>query len=300
MRIRLELEAEDNAYDEMANVENITGYTKQTQAVLNNIAKIEREGAPLSIIKSFDLKIDVTTSFRQIALSLDTETGKEDENFIRMCAKAWHNLWDYFELADLREKCFPKKGCMELTDDEYQFIREYLGKVCKPAEIAYDGNGNTENKKGEVRSFLDKRKKMLSDDEKANVQWVATNLYEMLRKRMVISDDIRKMFFTKTEDKSYMREKRFEDIQKYVGHAKERSMTKKEKDKCCLSIKELEAWADGLASEINKVVEKWENIFLAMDSLKNDDGDRYKENEITHPEELLNDGIKYTEEYSND
>lgn len=214
-----------------------------------------------------DIIVGIHTSDDDKEMTNINRLGGNETDYVRNCRRIWDRLWKYFRVDSYKEKCFPSGGKgLLLTSEEKDFLKKLF-------ENAY---------------FLDGRLTCLEEAEKNKVQWAATNLYQIMERRDYITDDVRKKFYKVTKDKSYMREKMFNEISSHIEKA--RKLAFDDSGNYCLSIKEKEIWAVGLEKEIKEVIDKWNELFKKMDSLKVNDKDAYQG--MVQPERLLEDAIK--------
>lgn len=279
LRVNIDTEYAEKVYDEKANVEY-----EGLLVTDNCMIKIE-DMLQLS---------DIITGVKKFEVgerkSISQITNEDDDTYIRECRKEWDRLWEYFGVSEYKERCFPKGEGLSLTALESTFLKDFFEEVCRPTKDYSLVKKQKERR--EVRSFLDRRKKNFDEDDKEKIQWVATNLYEMIRRRAGITEEIREKFYEATKDKSFIREKRFDDIKNDINMAEKLAYDNSGVD--CLSIKEKELWAEKLSDELKEVINKWNDIFATMDSLKYEDEDKYQG--IIKPECLLEDAIKQQRE----
>lgn len=203
------------------------------------------------------------------------------QDYIRECRKAWEKLWEYFDLSEYKLKCFSSEDGILLTLEEFNFLRTYLEDVCRKSRYV-------EGRKRQANSFLDKRKTNLDERDKEKVQSAAKNLYLIIKRNVGISDEVRKKFFSATKDKSYVREKRFDEIDDLLEEMKVKAFDDSDDD--CLNIREKEVWMEGFADELTFAIKKWIDIYEKMDELKCIAGDKYQG--IIQPKCLLENAIK--------
>lgn len=188
----------EKLYDESANVE-YEG-TLVTDCFVKEIEEIIDKKEFVSVNRIFEIGEKYT--MRQIA-------GNDEPNYIRECGKAWDKLWDYFDVAEYKDIFFPETKKWFLTSQEKDFLKSYFAEVCREGKDDKTGKGYDRTAKREVKSFLDKRKTKLEYDEKEKIEWAARNLYQMIRVRSGITEEIRGKFFKSTIDKlNYIKEKK--------------------------------------------------------------------------------------------
>lgn len=276
---------EEEVYDDKANV-TFSRLSESNREIIAQIGE-KNEDIPTDLI---DIIVGIHTSDEKVMANMNRVANASDEVYIRECRREWDRLWDYFDVSEYKECCFPKGKGLSLTFSEKIFLGDFFEEVCRPAKD-YPVEANKKERR-EVRSFLDRRKKNFDEDDKDKIQWAATNLYQMIRRRVGITEEIREKFFEVTKDKSYVTAKKFDDIKNSIKMAEKLAYGNNGAD--CLSIKEKELWAERLADELKEVINKWNDIFTAMDSLKYENEDKYQG--IIKPERLLEDAIKQERE----
>ncbi|MCM1234137.1 MAG: hypothetical protein NC489_28880 [Ruminococcus flavefaciens] len=285
LKVNIDAEYEKKVYDEKANIE-YEGLLVTDNAMI----KIEDMARLSNIITG----VQIFDERERKSISQITNSNENDDIYNRECRKEWDRLWDYFDVSEYKERCFPKGERLLLSASEILFLMEFFEETCRPAKDYL----SEENKRGrkeirrEVRSFLDRRKKNFDENDKDKIQWAAKNLYQIIRRRVGITEEIREKFFEVTKDKSYVIAKRFDDIKNGIKLSEKLAYDNSGDD--CLSIKEKELWVEGLADELKEVINKWNDIFAAMDSLKYENEDKYQG--IIKPERLLEDAIKQERE----
>ena len=279
LKVNIDTEYEKKVYDENANIE-YEGLlvTDNTMIKIEDMAQLSNIITGIQIFEERERK-----SFGQIV-------NDNDDTFIRECQKEWVRLWNYFKVSEYKQSCFPKGKGLSLTASEIFFLKDFFEETCRPSKDFLPQKNEKERR--EIRSFLDRRKKNFDEDDKDKIQWAASNLYQIIRRRVGITKDIRENFFEVTKDKSYIRNKRFDDIKSDINMAEKLAYDDSGAD--CLSIKEKELWAEKLSDELKEVINKWNDIFETMDSLKYENEDQYQG--IIEPERLLEDAIKKARE----
>lgn len=263
MKLNFEFK-EEEVYDEKANV-TYSRLSENNREILAPVDEKIKE-----IARLLDIIVDVHT-FDDKELTNLNQLGGNETDYVRNCRRIWNRLWKYFGVDDYKEKCFlPEEKGLLLTPSEKKFLQELFVDA----------------------SFLDGRAKNLDDVEKEKIQWAATNLYQIMERRISVTDDVQEKFYKVTADKTDTRERMFSEISSYIEKA--RKLAFDDSEDYCLSIKEKEIWAVNLAKEIKETVQKWNDILATMDSLKFNDEDTYQG--VIRPERLLEDAIKKEKE----
>lgn len=282
MKLNFKFETEnatgaEKVYDERANIEyNGLLTTDNVADKLNDINEL------------MDIVISTRTFEVGEKISINHIINSDDDVYIRECRKAWDILWTYFNVEEYRDICFLKGKGLSLTDQEKSFLKSYFEEVCRPSKAYLDAKINKKKERREVKSFLDRRKKHLDEDEKEMIQWAAKNLYQMIRQRSGITEEIKKRFYESTKDISYIREQRFVEISDSIEKAKKLAFDDSDDD--CLKIREKELWVEGFADAIMDMVKKWNAIYKTMEELKRNAGSDYEG--IIQPRYLLEDAMK--------
>lgn len=150
LRINFQFDTEkvkkEKLYDESANVE-YEG-TLVTDCFVKEIEEIIDKKEFVSVNRTFEAGEKYT--MKQIA-------GNDEPNYIRECGKAWDKLWDYFDVAEYKDICFPKTKKWSLTSQEKDFLKCYFAEVCREAKDDGTSKDYDRTAKREVKSFLDKR-----------------------------------------------------------------------------------------------------------------------------------------------
>ncbi len=254
MKIELQFETQD-VYDEKANV-TFDVLPQKSQDIEKRLNRTFQQMEDI---------VSVKTSDTEEKTNINT-LGERNDDYVRVCRRAWDRLWKYFGVEEFKEKCFPSKRGLSLTSQEEEFLKRL-----------FDNS-----------AFMDGRVKKLEESEKESVQWAARNLYQMIRRRIGVSEEIRQKFYDTTKDKSYIREKKFNEISECIGLA--RQLAFDESSDNCLNIKEKELWTESLIGALADVIKKWNNVYNIMGKLKCADKNKY--GGIIYPEELLKNAIK--------
>lgn len=222
----------------------------ETEESYDDKAKVTFDGIPRKSKKTVEKLIEELQFLETVIFIHDAEktninriAASGDDIYVRECRKAWDSLWDYFGFAEYKEKCFPKGIGLNCTFQEVQFLSEYFKKVCRESQY------KSIHDERETKNFLDKRKKNYSTEDKANIRWAAKNLYQMMDKRIGITEDIQKNFEKVTKKMFYI-EDGFDDIAKILNgtknlmlHAdtkgKKSFLAKKKERYCSYSLKKI-------------------------------------------------------------
>lgn len=246
----------------------------ETQDLYDEKANVTFDVLPL---KSQDIVKILNRKFQQVKDIVNVQTDDTEEktnintlggrynDYARANRRAWNKLWKYFDVEEFKEECFPDG--LSLTHSEEKFLKSLF----------------------DDSAFMDGRVKELEESEKERVQWAARNLYQMIRRRIIITEEIRNKFYNATMDKSYIREKKFDEISECIEQA--RQLVFDEESGYCLNIREKELWTESLMGALTCVIDKWNDIYETMDGLKRIDKNKKYRGTI-NPEELLNDAIK--------
>ena len=282
MKLKLKLERKVDVYEEDSNV-TFKGLSKENQRIIGRIEDMN-EKLNRNIVKINKHSID-----ELICIGIN-KFKKEQATEIKP-SFLWKRLWVYFDLLKYKDECFSPKKKKSFTKDEMAFLSKYFKDP----------------------SCTDTKIKKLDEDARKRIDWAATNLYQMIDRRIPITDDIREKFYNVTKDRIVIGNNEFENIaisieelRKKVFEEKEEEEEKgEEKDvKSCLSIKEKDVWSVSFAKEIKEVVDKWERIYIIMNEIKNEDKEKNKNEAIyeytysgvVQPEILLKDAIKKEKE----
>lgn len=191
---------------------------------------------------------DIDFPFKSVKTNI-YEIYNEDENEniedSKEYRRRWKRLWEFFDLKELQEKCFPPRGLWEITGQDKEFLKKYLEKDYL---------------------VLDGRKKKYDDSERKIIQEIAMNLYRMIQQRIGITDDIRNKFYNATKDMYYETEKKYAEINEALAGI--RNWVFEEENPQKLNILEKQLWMTEFEDELNRIIYEWKNIFRTMQEMK--------------------------------